>query len=57
MLLESDSFLTMKQEVDHVHFHVIPKPSEETGLVVGWPTKLMDKDELKQVFEEMKSKM
>jgi diadenosine tetraphosphate (Ap4A) HIT family hydrolase len=27
--------------VDHVHFHVIPKPSEsdEEGLVVGWPQK------------------
>ncbi|CAL1713700.1 unnamed protein product [Somion occarium] len=28
------------QEVDHVHFHVIPKPraSHDVGLVIGWPT-------------------
>ncbi len=28
------------QVVDHVHFHMIPKPSasDEAGLVVGWPT-------------------
>ncbi|KAH0832382.1 hypothetical protein J3R83DRAFT_13414 [Lanmaoa asiatica] len=25
------------QTVDHVHFHVIPKPGENTGLVVNWP--------------------
>jgi histidine triad (HIT) family protein len=29
------------QAVFHVHFHVIPKPSEELGLGVGWhPSKL-----------------
>ncbi|KAG8214911.1 HIT-like protein [Butyriboletus roseoflavus] len=25
------------QTVDHVHFHVIDKPDENTGLVVNWP--------------------
>ena len=25
------------QSVDHVHFHVISKPDEDTGLVVKWP--------------------
>lgn len=25
------------QAVDHVHFHIIPKPSESQGLGVGWP--------------------
>ncbi|KAI0781492.1 HIT-like domain-containing protein, partial [Trametes elegans] len=25
------------QHVPHVHFHVIPKPNEKEGLVVGWP--------------------
>jgi histidine triad (HIT) family protein len=29
------------QAVFHVHFHIIPKPSEELGLGVGWrPSKL-----------------
>lgn len=27
------------QAVFHVHFHVIPKPSEAQGLGVGWPSK------------------
>ena len=36
------------QEVDHVHFYVIPKPSasDEEGPVIKWPAKMADKDEL-----------
>ena len=36
------------QEVDHVNFHVIPKPStsDEEGHVIGWPAKSANKDEL-----------
>lgn len=30
------------QAVFHVHFHVIPKPSEAQGLGVGWPTSAID---------------
>lgn len=45
------------QEVDHVHFHFIPKPNEQEGLGVGWPVKKMDMDELKRLFEEVKAKM
>lgn len=26
------------QAVFHVHFHIIPKPNEGSGLGVGWPT-------------------
>ena len=26
------------QAVFHVHFHIIPKPNEQQGLGVGWPT-------------------
>ncbi|KAH7909681.1 HIT-like domain-containing protein [Hygrophoropsis aurantiaca] len=26
------------QEVEHVHFHVIPKPSDDQGLVLEWKT-------------------
>lgn len=29
--------------------HVIPKPNADEGLVVGWPAKPADKDELKKV--------
>ncbi|KAF7357386.1 HIT domain-containing protein [Mycena sanguinolenta] len=45
------------QEVDHVHFHVIPKPSAEEGLIVGWPTKSMAKEELQALHDEMKGKL
>ena len=33
--------LLQTKVVDHVHFHIIPKPSEsdKEGLVIGWPTK------------------
>lgn len=46
-----------KQLVDHVHFHVIPKPNEEEGLVVGWPAKAPAKEELQKVYDEMKGKL
>ena len=45
------------QEVDHVHFHLIPKPSEKEGLGIGWPAQKMDMEELKKLFEEVKAKM
>ncbi|KAI0823958.1 HIT-like protein [Trametes gibbosa] len=47
------------QEVDHVHFHIIPKPeaSDTEGLVVGWPAKKPTMDELKKLQEELASKL
>ena len=30
------------QAVDHVHFHIIPKPSEAQGLGVKWPAGKLD---------------
>ncbi|CAE7182083.1 unnamed protein product [Rhizoctonia solani] len=47
------------QVVPHVHFHVIPKPSESDteGLVIGWPTKPADQTELQKLLEEMQSKL
>lgn len=33
------------QAVFHVHFHIIPKPSEEAGLQVGWPAGKLDDGE------------
>ncbi|KAH8661419.1 HIT domain protein [Tricladium varicosporioides] len=45
------------QEVDHVHFHMIPKPSTTEGLGVGWPQQKTDMDALKALFEDIKSKM
>ncbi|KAI0049456.1 HIT-like protein [Auriscalpium vulgare] len=47
------------QLVDHVHFHVIPKPSdgETEGLVVGWPAQEVSKEELAKLHEEIKNKL
>ena len=47
------------QEVPHVHFHIIPKPSEsdDQGLVIGWPTQKVDKEELKKLHEELLTKL
>ena len=30
------------QAVFHVHYHVIPKPSPDTGLGIEWPAKALD---------------
>ncbi|KAJ3487632.1 hypothetical protein NLI96_g3399 [Meripilus lineatus] len=47
------------QVVDHVHFHVIPKPAatDEEGLVIGWPTKSPPQDELKALHAELLEKL
>ncbi|KAJ5949368.1 hypothetical protein N7454_000952 [Penicillium verhagenii] len=45
------------QVVDHVHFHMIPKPNEQEGMSIGWPTQATDMDKLKALHEELKAKM
>ncbi|EJT75808.1 hypothetical protein GGTG_05737 [Gaeumannomyces tritici R3-111a-1] len=48
------------QVVEHVHFHMIPKPNDAEGLILGpgaWPAQATDMDKLKATFEEMKAKM
>ena len=47
------------QFVDHVHFHVIPKPSDsdKEGLVVGWPQTEPSKDELAAIHSELLAKL
>lgn len=56
---DEDCNQDIPQEVDHVHIHVIPKPSasDKEGLVLGWPTQTLDKTELQKVFEEIKGKL
>ncbi|KAF2144533.1 uncharacterized protein K452DRAFT_295965 [Aplosporella prunicola CBS 121167] len=44
------------QVVDHVHFHVIPKPNETEGLGISWPTREANKDELAKLLDEIKAK-
>ncbi|RAL09645.1 HIT family protein [Aspergillus homomorphus CBS 101889] len=45
------------QVVDHVHFHMIPKPNEKEGLGIQWPAKDANMDELKAFFEELKARI
>ncbi|ROT37912.1 hit family protein [Sodiomyces alkalinus F11] len=45
------------QVVDHVHFHMIPKPNESEGLGIGWPQQQTDMEKLKALFEDLKSKV
>ncbi|KAF4591480.1 Hit family protein 1 [Ophiocordyceps camponoti-floridani] len=45
------------QQVDHVHFHMIPKPNEKEGLGIHWPTTEADMDKLEALCKEIKAKM
>jgi len=45
------------QVVDHVHFHMIPKPNEQEGLGIQWPQQQGNKDKLTKLCEELKAKM
>lgn len=42
------------QAVDHVHFHVIPKPSEAQGLGVKWPSSPLDHGAAKVLAERVR---
>ncbi|KAF8626966.1 hypothetical protein AX15_004606 [Amanita polypyramis BW_CC] len=49
------------QHVDHVHFHVVPKPSATEGLVIdiekNWPIKKVDKEDLAATLQKLKAKI
>ncbi|KAI9495466.1 HIT-like domain-containing protein [Zychaea mexicana] len=45
------------QVVPHVHFHIIPKPRKEEGLIVGWPMKEASQDKLKGTLNRIKEKL
>ncbi|MCJ1481062.1 Adenosine 5'-monophosphoramidase, partial [Schaereria dolodes] len=45
------------QQVDHVHFHMIPKPNVDEGLGISWPAHTTDMDKLKALFNDVKAKM
>ena len=32
------------QAIEHVHFHIIPKPNAREGLGIGWPARGLDRD-------------
>ena len=41
------------QAVMHVHFHIIPKPSPDKGLGVGWPAGSLSDDNAKRLVAGM----
>ncbi|CCE61404.1 hypothetical protein TPHA_0A03270 [Tetrapisispora phaffii CBS 4417] len=45
------------QEVDHVHFHLIPKFDKESGLIIGWPTEETDFEKLGEYHKELLKKL
>ncbi|EDO16904.1 hypothetical protein Kpol_1020p11 [Vanderwaltozyma polyspora DSM 70294] len=45
------------QEVDHVHFHLIPKRDKETGLGVQWPAQATDFEKLGKLHKELLVKL
>jgi diadenosine tetraphosphate (Ap4A) HIT family hydrolase len=45
------------QEVDHVHFHLIPKFDNDSGLGVGWPAQEADFEKLGKLHKELVAKI
>lgn len=45
------------QEVGHVHFHLIPKKDDKTGLIVGWPAQETDFEKLGKLHKELLAKL
>ena len=42
------------QAVNHVHFHIIPKPNAEQGLGIKWPAGHLDDDEGKRLADAIR---
>lgn len=45
------------QAVFHVHFHIIPKPSDEQGLGIAWPTGTLEAEQAKALVEALKAEL
>lgn len=45
------------QVVDHVHFHLIPKRDDATGLGVGWPAKETNFEQLGELHKRLQKKL
>ncbi|CAO3684075.1 unnamed protein product [Rhizopus stolonifer] len=45
------------QAVPHVHFHIIPKPDQETGLGVRWKPIGKKMDEIKTRYESIQKNL
>jgi histidine triad (HIT) family protein len=45
------------QAVDHVHFHIIPKPNEAEGLGVAWPAGKLDHTAAAALAERVRAEL
>jgi histidine triad (HIT) family protein len=45
------------QAVPHVHFHIIPKPSHEAGLGIGWPARALDAEAGAKLAAQLREKI
>lgn len=45
------------QVVMHVHFHIIPKPSQDKGLKLVWNQLQVSQDDLKNTLGHIKEKL
>ena len=45
------------QAVFHVHFHIIPKAKDGSGLGVGWQPRSLDDDEAKELAAEIAAQL
>src|ERR1700742_1486360 len=42
------------QAVNHVHFHIIPKPSAQEGLGIGWPHRALDQQDAPVILAKIR---
>ncbi|KAK9718833.1 Adenosine 5'-monophosphoramidase [Basidiobolus ranarum] len=45
------------QAVNHVHFHIIPKPNQEEGLGIRWNTQKLSPEELQNILEKVQNQL
>jgi histidine triad (HIT) family protein len=45
------------QAVFHVHFHIIPKPSDKVGLDIGWPAGKLDPEQAKALAVSLRAEL
>jgi histidine triad (HIT) family protein len=45
------------QAVDHVHFHIIPKPDDAQGLGIKWPAGKLDSESAKNLAERIRQSL
>ena len=45
------------QAVLHVHFHIIPKPSRDEGLGIGWPAQALEPEAGARIAAKLREKL